>query len=355
MSSPDIRRQRNVFIIVLYFFVTTMFWLDFCNPGFMVRPCSNFKHMLDKTACRPYVGRMLTPLILLGVEKVIPQHVQNQFLRCRVGRWLYDICLSHTDDTKSSIPKHHEIAYCVMLGFFWLCFAGVLYYMWMLARFWLKNFVLITLAPIVGFFIIHIMMVEIHFLYDPATLLLATAAAYYLSINRKAGYYISFLLLTVNKETSIVLVPLFYIRNKAKMSGKKVLLHSFLQVLMFVVIRGLISHAVSGNRGPAIEFHLLDHNLCTAAPLNKLYSLAVTIFLWFLASFDWKNKPAFLRSALLITAGVLVGSTLFFGWIDELRDYYECVPYLCILVMYTLGKFFDLEPDESVVTNNYEC
>ena len=61
-----------------------------------------------------------------------------------------------------------------------------------------------------------------------------------------------------------------------------------------------------------------------------------------LISYKWKEKPAFLKAALCI-AVPLFGTTLFFGFLDELRDYYEIYPILVLLIAHSIGNLLGLK------------
>jgi hypothetical protein len=54
-----------------------------------------------------------------------------------------------------------------------------------------------------------------------------------------------------------------------------------------------------------------------------------------LAGYHWSEKPAFLRDGLWILAP-LVLLTMLFGFVEELRDYYEVYPILLILIVHSI-------------------
>ena len=52
--------------------------------------------------------------------------------------------------------------------------------------------------------------------------------------------------------------------------------------------------------------------------------------------YQWEEKPLFLRCGLWMLLP-LVSLCFFFGWLDELRDYYEVYPIITLLMAHTLG------------------
>ena len=102
---------------------------------------------------------------------------------------------------------------------------------------------------------------------------------------------------------------------------------------------GIAIHAsFSGNPGATVEHHLKEHNLDYALfhPVS-FATAAAALAMAALIGHRWADKPRFLRVALLILPAEL-GFTLFFGYIDELRDYYEALPVVLLLLTHGYGS-----------------
>ena len=56
----------------------------------------------------------------------------------------------------------------------------------------------------------------------------------------------------------------------------------------------------------------------------------------------WKRKPIFLRHALILCLSPLLALSLFFGYVEEVRSYYEAFPFLFLLILPTLMDFLGL-------------
>jgi hypothetical protein len=50
----------------------------------------------------------------------------------------------------------------------------------------------------------------------------------------------------------------------------------------------------------------------------------------------WREKNRFLKAGLGLTLVPLVGASFVFGFADELRGYYECFPFLYLLMLPSL-------------------
>jgi hypothetical protein len=167
-------------------------------------------------------------------------------------------------------------------------------------------------------------------LYDLATLGITTAALAAMAAQRQRTYLVLFVLAVINKETAILLTLVHVLTARPT---RAVLLF---QVSIWFLVRSAIGLAFRDNPGSAIEFHLLDHNL----QLLRYWSLS-TVLAWIavvvLVLADWGQKPRFLRRALIM-AWLLIGFTLFFGFLDELRDYYEVYPVVLFLLLQPLHR-----------------
>ena len=156
-------------------------------------------------------------------------------------------------------------------------------------------------------------------------------------------YLVVFVFCCFNKETSILLILVFFLyylgdKKIDKSAFWKLL---FYQVAIFVLIKGVLAYIYLDNPGSFVEFHLYDYNMIR---LRKIKPFA--LLLWgggacFLVFYQWVRKPRFLRVALIMLVP-LVSLTLLLGFIDEWRDYYEVYPVLVLLAAHTVGKLIGL-------------
>jgi hypothetical protein len=142
----------------------------------------------------------------------------------------------------------------------------------------------------------------------------------------------------MNKETAILLPLLCAVHYRQRMDKSSLNKLILLQVLIFLLIKSTLTLVFIHNPGAVVEFHLFDHNL----QLLGLYP-AKTIALWMgiaavvmaLLFHHWSDKPQFLRDGVWICIP-LVCCILLFGFVDELRDYYEIYPIIFLLVFHSM-------------------
>jgi hypothetical protein len=176
------------------------------------------------------------------------------------------------------------------------------------------------------------------FLYDPAQLLLFTASLYCIFQRRWRAYLVFFTLACFNKETAILLIPIFiftYPMYRLRLADRTARWLLLTQAVIFVAAKAALAARFSENPGPFVEFHLLDHNLNVLAIGYGWSALVVFAALTFLWLYDWKAKPAFLKTAFLCTLPPMLVIYLFVGWIDEWRVYYEAYPVVAAMAVHT--------------------
>lgn len=173
------------------------------------------------------------------------------------------------------------------------------------------------------------------FLYDPAQLLLFTASLYYIFKQRWVPYLVSFTLACINKETAVLLIPIFVFCYPNGLSDglSKRLLGA--QAAVFVAVKAVLAIIFRDNPGPFMEFHLLDHNLRVLAAGYGWSPFLLMALLGFVCLYGWKSKPAFLKTAFVFTLPALIVISLFVGWIDEWRVYYEAYPVVLAMAVHT--------------------
>jgi len=113
------------------------------------------------------------------------------------------------------------------------------------------------------------------------------------------------------------------------------------QLVIFVLTKILLFILFKNNPGTFVEFQLVDHNLRLLTGYNL--TLAVSLLgLIVLVFYKWNEKPDFLKISLSALIP-LVFLTLFLGYLDELRDYYEIYSVVIILILHSIAKILDVE------------
>ena len=115
-----------------------------------------------------------------------------------------------------------------------------------------------------------------------------------------------------------------------------------LQFLIYVAIQAYLWHTYLEKPGSDLEFHLFDNVGLITDVTNHWRFYPILLGACALSAYKWRVKPQFLRIGLLVTAIPLVSAAIFFGMVDEMRDYYEAVPFIFLLVCPTVADVFGI-------------
>jgi len=177
------------------------------------------------------------------------------------------------------------------------------------------------------------------YLYDFPALLLFTLSLYLLAGQRWRAFYLLFVLGCLNKETFILITPLFGWYYLCRMPRSRLLQHLASQLTIFAVIQALLYWVFRHNPGGQLELHLLGHNLYVFRHLPYDIISVLVLFVLLGGLFhDWQHKPHLLKYGLGVLA-VVLPVAMVFGWIDELRAYYEFFPVITLLLFHTFSKY----------------
>jgi hypothetical protein len=175
------------------------------------------------------------------------------------------------------------------------------------------------------------------YLYDFAQLMLFTSGLILLFRKRWLLFYPVYILSCINKETSILL-PIVFLCWK----GRHIIRPQYFANLVsqFIIGGGIIFYIarIFQNNPGSNAYWMLERNL--TLDFSPLAWMRLIILLLGIVFAVWRIRvaPLFLSRGFLATAPVLIVATLFFGYIDELRDYYEALPFMIGLCLFTAGK-----------------
>jgi len=194
-------------------------------------------------------------------------------------------------------------------------------------------------VPLFALCLLPSLFVYMNYLYDFATLLFFTLGLWLLRRRQWAAFLVVFAVSCFNKETTILLTLIMCIecagtRGPRRLGGYRGLLA--IQIALFAVSRAILYLAFHGNPGSDLEFHLVDHNLrfLKAYPLASVMAWVLVVAL---VVFDWRSKPRILRNSLWMLVPLL-SLAFVFGYVDELRAFYEVFPPVVLLMAYSLVR-----------------
>lgn len=328
----------------------------FLKPGVAVNSRATFLDMVNGSAHKPFVYRTLTPFVIREISDHSPQLLKK--VVCTIIYRLMPVEIERLilEDKRDRAIASKDYRYCLGALIMYLCFLGYAILLYCLLReyYSFPNYVN-EIAPVFGVLFLPVFFRYHSYIYDPSTLCLYTLGLLCISKRLHVTYYFVLVLAIFNKETALLLLALYFLKEAPLVSRSRLIKHLVLQGMIFGLIRAYLWIAFKDNPGPSVEFHL-DHNIFLILdPLSKttIGLLSVVLFCGMLVGYQWKHKPEFLRKGLLVTIVPLVGLALFFGYLDELRAFYEMLPFIFLLSAPTIVKIFGIESPQDLAHSGY--
>jgi len=296
--------------------------------------------MVEGKAHRPFVYRTLLPTTVRIASSLVPDQyrqacadlVEQHYLTRRIFgefRW------------ESGAAFEYVLASLLML----LCFMGFAHCVVRLteracavpdascARFLLATGALVGLPPFFRY---------TSFPYDPPQLFLFTLALYFLAAHRSRAFLIAFVLCCLNKETAVLLIPLYGLTFRNRSAPRRRYWSTMLAlIVVYVSIKLALTWIFHATPGSFVEFHL-RHNAEWFTRGWTFTDAAVLLSLAALLVFRWSEKPAFLRVSFICVFPPMAALALFLGYVDEWRGYYEAYPIAFGLVVDSLLRLRDV-------------
>ena len=271
---------------------------------------------VNGTADRPYVFRILTPLLVRTVQSIAP----NRSLPGGVGVLVHQRC-------SPTLPCGTLAAYSLVAPTLFFLFLVTVYAAGrriLLSDIWAFAAVLLAFSVANALLLRHL-----SHIYDFGTLFFAALLLLTASYRTNALFFAVIMLASTNKESLILYAFSFAAITWAE-RGRRVLVPFALQVAGFLVVYTLIKHHFAHNPGTPVQIHLSDwvDYLGTSMTLSAV--LLTLLALWLVFA-DLAFAPPLLRRASVILIPWL--ALLFIGGgPGELRVIFEVLPLLVLLV-----------------------
>ena len=284
--------------------------------------------MVYGQAHRPFVKRQLVPLVVRGVAAVIPAAP-----RARFGDWFEATALGR----RLGWPAPFAVEYSLLVG---LMYASLLGFLVQLRRFLVQC---LEISPAVSHAAALLVGLGLPSwfkalfpVYDFAQLFLFTTALGLMLRGRWWALYGVFVIACVNKEMSILLPVVL-----AAWLGRRCLAPRFAtyvgsQLVVGCAIAAGLAWIFRDNPGGNFEWHL-PHNLTLSWNALGWFRLGLLVGIVALVLSRIGAASRFLRRGFVVTLLPLFSLTLLFGWIDELRAYYEALPFAVALGLVAIG------------------
>lgn len=258
-------------------------------------PFHQLEPMINGTATRPFVYRVLTPILVRIISDVsgASPHLGATF-----------------------------IMYLSLLGFSWSISALAEIF---LSPQYSRPFSLLAPVGLVPFVLWQ------RHIYDFPTLFLFTLALYFLAKRDFGKYLLTFVLATLSKETSLFLTLFFAIQFR-KMERRSFLFLVSTQAFVYILIRLALIALFRNNPGSILEFHAYDQlEAILQYPLNATMVLgAIISIIWFGMVYP-QDKCNFVRNSLFVTGGPTLLLYFFFGMPFEVRVFLEVYPSIFLM------------------------
>lgn len=295
---------------------------------------ASFPAMLDGTAHRPFVTRVLTPWLTTITGMLLPAGVENS-IREWIGKSQFFsavLALYHVSADRGVEAVISLFWQYVSLIGYYFAFKSLLLSVFDLSE---KKAEGLTLLSTLGL----LPLILFGYIYDLPALFLCTLVFSAIAANQMILYLMAFTLAIINKETSIVLIipSILLFWNADKPIISKVLLGMGLQIMIFLSIRIPLVIHFRQNPGLFVEPHLKTH---LDGIINySLYGFAViALFSCLTVLFldKWRQKPALVNLGM-ISGAVLMALFLYGGMPQEFRVFYEVISVVLMSVMQTLS------------------
>jgi hypothetical protein len=322
---------------ILIFVLSIIAFLAFIYPVNKKHLPFDVDDMIEGKYRKPYVYRTLVPTTIRIISNIIPESIhkntenfvrQNPKLNATFDNleWQQEVALKFFISSAFMILSFIAFGYLIP-NFVFLFTALENTY---LNKIFISGLSLVLLP---GFFLYgsHI--------YDPPQLFLFALALYVLYKQKFSLFYLLFILVTINKETSLLLIGVFFFYFFKKIPDKKYIYLIITYIFTYLLIRVIIIYVFSENEGPFLEYHFAEHNLRVRYSLIALtMNSGFFILLLLLTFINWKSKPSFIKTSFWVIFIPTFILTLFFGYVDELRVYYELYPILITASAITINQ-----------------
>lgn len=291
------RKQRPavdfLYTFTLWLITTVVFglyiWLSTQNHFSQLEP------MINGTALRPYVYRVLAPFLIKTLS-LLPGI--------------------------SSYSSALIVMYLSLVGFSRTILA--------LAKFFLsaRHARTVALLSLVG--LIPLLIVQ-RYIYDFPILFLFTLALYFLAKSDFAKYILTFVFATLSKETSLFLFLFFAIQFR-NIERRKFQLLCFIQLVIYLAIRLSLIGLFRDNPGSLAEFHMYDHfTAYLRSPISAIFLFFTIVLIVGIGALHTQSQYDFLRNTLVAIGAPTLFLYFLFGMPFEVRVFLETYPGVFLL------------------------
>jgi hypothetical protein len=301
--------------------------------------------MVDGSGYRPYVGRMLVPMMVDGLVRATPEAVKNAEIKVLTSSE-FDIDFLHGDWLRKrnfpfDITYLYFVSLALFLGFAW---GGKATYEALYGIHGVES----RIAGLLLLLAFPLWAHGLSLFYDPMTIFLGIWLLY--AVVKKAPWLcvVLIVLACMNKETGALYVPvvLFGLWTHYRQSKKVddlyyVILVGVVSVVSVVLIQVYRVNHFANNPGTWMEHHWADAQrvLFTKYWATTIHEWLVMGIMLTFAFLGWKSKPSLLKVGTICVFIPLVAASIVFGRFFEIRALYDAFPILGMMAIPTAINF----------------
>lgn len=306
---------KFLFIVILY-----LGYIKISNLG--TSKWASLSQLLDGTARRPFIYRILLPQGARLLAKITPFSISPQHLQPHIFRETF----FYLDG--SSHPKE---AFFVLI-FVFFAMLGFVY----IEKKFLSDLGFSketqNILPILLLILSLPLTVHFGYIYDMPQLFLFAALLWLLFRRQWMWYLLLLFITTLNKETSVFLIVFYMIYFYTRLERKFFFKLLFGQLFLYIVVRISLLWIYRENLGDIIYPTLLIHiEQYKSQPILFMLTIVLFLSVFFLIREKWAKKNIFLKSAIIIP--LLILPLYFIGGMPmEFRVFLEASPILGMLI-----------------------
>jgi hypothetical protein len=333
--------NKKYFISALYIvsaFMIFFVWVwtaDTQNTSFNGDPRSKLSDLINGTAHKPFVTRILLPSITRVVYHALPETWNKSIQECVSNQVKVQQEMQRLGWEKEFVPQY-LIALSLSFGFlviFPFTLRAIVRLLYETEPIVINMLPVLILLGLPIFF--H---TGTRYIYDFPALSLFTLGFYLVLRKKWYFYYFIFIIGLLNKETMVLLIVPFIFIYYEKLPKVHYRRHLAVHLCLFFAIYNLLMLSYQGNPGKFLEFHLFA-NIRILASIYTPQQLVIWGIIIILVLYQFNRKPFVLKKTF-ITVFPFICLTFIFAYINELRDFYEIYPTIALLLLHTI--FFSL-------------
>jgi hypothetical protein len=340
----DVWQKRRLTIVfgTVYLLLSCFAMTHFLNSSFLGDRYfkTTFDGMYEQTTYKPFVYRQLIPAAARILTAISPQVVQD-YVNDRVERFRRNpqmqtvhVTMPWTYRAFPSYGKHYQRIVTIVLIFG--CMWG---YIWALARLARELFpisrAMACFAPVFGVLLISSFSFPFQYVYDIPVLFLSTVCYLAMATRNWRLFIGAYILACLNKETAIFMTLFFAIWFWGRLDKRSYINLLVMQYVIYALLRLGLLYLYQDNPGQYLKNHLfrvLPGDVLVTSQYERVFMIA---WGFFLMTYQWAKKPAFLKCSLLLLPPMYV-AYLLYGMPGEYRVFFDVLPLPLLLAVHTL-------------------